>query len=237
MISQVLFGESFEVLESSKDHVYVRLAHDGYQGWISTKQQQPIDDEVYALLRQPQQLSDLSTMAMALKVGKEESIHLLPGSVLPFLEDNMFRINAQEYLFLGLVREPVLSNFENEVAEVSQFFLNAPYLWGGRTLFGVDCSGFVQAVYRFFGIQLSRDAWQQAEQGSQVDFVQEAKLGDLAFFDNEEGRISHVGMMLGESEIIHASGRVKIDQIDSQGIYSKEENRYTHRLRIIKRMV
>lgn len=236
MISQVLFGESFEVLENSKEHLYIRLAHDGYQGWISAKQQQIIDEEIFIALQEPQQLSDISTLAMVLKLGKEENMHLLPGSVLPFLEDNTFKINEQEFLFLGLAREPVLSNFESEIAEVSQFYLNAPYLWGGRTLFGVDCSGFVQTVFRYFGINLRRDAWQQAEQGKQVDFIQEARLGDLAFFDNEEGRISHVGMMLSESEIIHASGRVKVDQIDYQGIYCAEENRYTHKLRIIKRL-
>lgn len=237
MISQVLFGESFEILESTKEHVYVRLAHDGYQGWISLKQQEYIAEEEYLALQGQQYLSDLSTTSMAIKMGKEENLHLLPGCTLPFWDEAVFRINQQQYLYLGLSRIPQAQNIEQELEEVCRFYLNAPYLWGGRTLFGIDCSGFVQAVYRFFGIHLLRDAWQQAGQGKQVDFAQEARLGDLAFFDNEEGRITHVGIFLHEGEIIHASGRVKIDRIDSQGIYSAEENRYTHNLRIIKRMV
>ena len=116
-------------------------------------------------------------------------------------------------------------------------FLNVPYLWGGRTHFGIDCSGFAQAVYRLQGITLKRDAYLQAEQGQTVDFLQEAKLGDLAFFDNEEGRITHVGMMLNNEQIIHASGKVKIYKIDMQGIYSAEQKKHTHKLRIVKRML
>jgi cell wall-associated NlpC family hydrolase len=123
------------------------------------------------------------------------------------------------------------------VSNAAIFYLNAPYLWGGRSVFGIDCSGFTQMVLRQFGIRLKRDAWQQAEQGDLVAFLQETVSGDLAFFDNEDGRITHVGIMLGNERIIHASGRVKIDSVDNHGIYSNELNRYTHKLRIVKRLV
>ena len=115
------------------------------------------------------------------------------------------------------------------------FYLNTPYLWGGRSVFGIDCSGFTQMVFRQFGIRIKRDAWQQAEQGQLLGFIQEARAGDLAFFDNVEGRITHVGIMLDNGRIIHASGRVRVDPVDTQGIFNKELNMYTHKLRIVKR--
>jgi gamma-D-glutamyl-L-lysine dipeptidyl-peptidase len=114
-------------------------------------------------------------------------------------------------------------------------FLDTPYLWGGKTACGIDCSGFSQQVFKQFGIKLPRDSYQQAEAGEVVGFLMEAQCGDLAFFDNEEGRITHVGIMLGNDEIIHSSGKVRIDKIDSQGIINSETGARTHKLRIIKR--
>ena len=134
--------------------------------------------------------------------------------------------------------EPLQINFEqalNNVVENAMFFQHAPYLWGGRTLFGIDCSGFVQIVFKLAGIKLLRDASQQALQGDTVHFLPEVQPGDVAFFDNEEGRIIHVGILLNNKEIIHASGQVRIDLIDDQGIFNVELNRYSHKLRIIKR--
>ncbi len=238
MVSQMLFGESFEILDKRGDYLYIKIAHDGYEGWIHGKQQTEISGAFYYKLNtETQYISDLSTHAMLLKLGKDESLHLLPGSTLPFLDDDSFSIHETEYLYLGLSRYPDATNFELDAEEVLHFYLNAPYLWGGRSLFGIDCSGYAQQFYHHFGIKLKRDAWQQAEEGRVVDFLQEAQLGDLAFFDNEEGRIIHVGILLNDSEIIHASGRVQVDQIDNTGIFSKEEKRYTHKLRIIKRML
>jgi gamma-D-glutamyl-L-lysine dipeptidyl-peptidase len=114
-------------------------------------------------------------------------------------------------------------------------FLDVPYLWGGKSKCGIDCSGFSQQVFRSFGIKLPRDSYQQAAMGEVVGFLQEAVCGDLAFFDNEEGRITHVGVILNSHQIIHASGKVRIDNIDHQGIINAETGVRTHRLRIIKR--
>jgi cell wall-associated NlpC family hydrolase len=116
-------------------------------------------------------------------------------------------------------------------------FLNAPYMWGGRSPFGIDCSGFTQAVYKLKRIKLLRDASQQSTLGEPLSFLTEAEPGDLAFFDNEEGLISHVGIITDQQHIIHASGKVRIDRIDHEGIYNDEEKRYTHLLRIIKRII
>ena len=126
--------------------------------------------------------------------------------------------------------------FEGDnIYKVSREYLDVPYLWGGKSRCGIDCSGFSQQVYKQFGIKLPRDAYQQAEQGEVVGFLLEVQPGDLAFFDNEEGRITHVGIMLSHDQIIHASGKVRIDKIDNQGIINSETGLRTHRLRIIKR--
>ena len=121
--------------------------------------------------------------------------------------------------------------------EIAQSLLNVPYQWGGRSPMGMDCSGFTQVVFKILGKKLLRDAWQQAEQGVLVNFIEEIQPGDLVFFDNEEGRIIHVGIALANHKIIHASGCVRIDNLDHHGIYNTETRKYSHNLRIIKRVL
>ena len=123
------------------------------------------------------------------------------------------------------------------MADSAYTFINAPYLWGGRSPLGIDCSGFTQVVYKLAGQKLQRDAYQQADQGITLGFIEEAEAGDLAFFDNDEGKIIHVGILLGQGKIIHASGKVRIDRIDHQGIFNEETGKYSHKLRIIKRIL
>jgi cell wall-associated NlpC family hydrolase len=140
------------------------------------------------------------------------------------------------YRFQGKLFTP-LSDQRRSLQELAGIYLNAPYQWGGKSPFGIDCSGFVQLIFKMHGILLPRDARVQAEYGNTLSFVEEAEPGDLAFFDNEEGNIIHVGMVIAGGKIIHASGKVRIDKLDHQGIYNVEARNYTHRLRLLKRIV
>jgi hypothetical protein len=162
---------------------------------------------------------------------------LYPGSNLTQLEQGVCSLGSEKFMVMFTPKKTTAFHTAEDVVTNALFFQNVPYLWGGRNLFGLDCSGFVQIVYKLNGIQLKRDAWQQAEQGTDVNFLPQVKAGDVAFFDNEEGRITHVGIMLNANEIIHASGKVRIDPIDDQGIYNVELGKYTHHLRIIKRFI
>jgi len=232
-VSQLLFGETFEIMERHENWLRVITAFDGYEGWLNELQFASIGAETYGRLSQIKVVTTRTfttrTFATAALKEADNSIIYLPfGSTLPFFENGKIKVGDDAFTV-------DTQGDVDTMLEIAYSFINTPYLWGGRTHFGIDCSGFAQAVMRTQGVNLRRDAWQQAEQGQIVDFLQSATLGDLAFFDNDEGRITHVGIMLNNEMIIHASGKVKIDQIDGQGIYSAEQKKYTHKLRIIKR--
>lgn len=234
MVTQLLFGEHFEVLEEKKSWVLIRIAYDGYECWVDKKQFLPLNDV--------KGINDSGTAVTTdiVQLAEDESgnmISLLLGSSLPKFKDKSFSIGKQKYSFDGDIVFPLEKKKEHSIEEIAKWYLHAPYLWGGRSPFGLDCSGFTQMVFKLNGIKLKRDAWQQAEQGKTLSFLEEAKTGDLAFFDNEEGKIVHVGILMGKEKIIHASGKVRIDKLDHQGIYNAEQKKYTHRLRIIKRFV
>lgn len=229
MVSQLLFGELFEIMELQDNWIRIITSFDGYEGWISSLQFASLDKEAYQAQQQnPTGLTYLP-VTQTWRRDNDSVLYLPFGSTLAFQEGTACHIGHVYYDILGEI------GTKESLETSARSFLNTPYLWGGRTHFGIDCSGFTQAVLRLQGINLKRDAYLQAEQGQTVDFLQEAQLGDLAFFDNAEGRITHVGILLGNDKIIHASGKVKIDKIDTNGIYSHEQQRYTHKLRIIKR--
>ncbi len=236
MSSQLLFGDHFTIQEDNGKWLRILTAHDEYEGWIDFKQFEEIEHSVFVALHDLNTILGPSVSHYVMKVAANEKLNLVAGSNIPNTLDKFFYLRNIKYKLEGETITPAKDKFRSGVIDVARFYLNAPYLWGGKSVFGIDCSGLTQMVFRQFGFKLKRDAYQQAEQGELVAFLQEAKGGDLAFFDNEEGKITHVGIMLDNERIIHASGRVRIDSLDNQGIFNKEMNRYTHKLRIIKRL-
>jgi len=233
MVSQILFGEHFTVLETKKQWLYVKLAFDGYRGWIDSKQVEEITKDYFEDLQNttPYFLKELINF---ITTSDEKLIPLSIGTTLPNFKDNQFSINDSIFKIEAETQEYKLN--KQGVVETAFMYLNAPYLWGGKTPFGIDCSGFTQMVYKMNGYKLFRDASQQAKQGEVLSFIEESEPGDLAFFDNVEGNITHVGIILANNYIIHASGKVRLDRLDQSGIYNEETNRHTHKLRMIKKM-
>ncbi len=236
MVSQLLFGECVQILSQSPKWLQVKNAYDGYEGWISDKQLLLLNPEEYELaLRSSENLcSELSCKA---KLG-DESYAITLGAVMPFYQNNSFQLGQNIFSSNAeVINTTNCKPTPEKIINTAKNYLNAPYLWGGRSPFGIDCSGFTQMVFRFFNIKLYRDAYQQAEQGRIVEFINQAQTGDLAFFDNEQKRIIHVGIILPERKIIHASGKVRIDSIDHNGIFNKDAGNYSHKLRLIRRIV
>jgi len=234
MVTQLLFGEHFEILERKDPWRKVRIALDGYEGWIDSKQMIGISDDEAKTLSQSTPNVTLDLVQIVI-YNQTQMIPVVSGSTLPRYTNKKFKIGETEYAFDGTVRSTSLPD-KKMIIENAFMYLNSPYLWGGRSPFGVDCSGFTQLVYKLCGIKLKRDAWQQAEQGTTINSLDEAMPGDLAFFNNNDGKITHVGILLPQHKIIHASGKVRVDKIDPQGIFNEEKNNYTHNLRLIKRM-
>ena len=229
MVNQILFGEHFKVLEVRKKWSRIRLAHDSYEGWICNKQWIEIEDDIYKQL--DKDIATITTDILDI-ILKNQHQPIVIGSILPSYKSGHAIINNEMYQFDGLTTPGYAQ--KEKLVENALMYLNAPYLWGGRSPLGIDCSGFTQMVYRLQGIDLPRDAYQQAEVGTTLSFVEESEPGDLAFFDNTEGEIIHVGIIMENNHIIHASGKVRIDRIDQQGIFNKELGTHTHKLRLIK---
>lgn len=232
IVSQALFGEHFEILEQQKQWSKIKLHFDNYEGWVDSKQYQTISRENYETLCKEAQILN-SDLVEYISTSNSILMPITLGASLSFL--NHSDINTENYEFEGLKISGVKS--KSSLISTAFMYLNAPYLWGGKTLFGIDCSGFTQMVYKLNGYKLLRDASQQCSQGEVLSFIEESEPGDLAFFDNEEGKIIHVGIILENNYIIHASGKVRIDRLDHLGIYNAELNRHTHRLRVIKKII
>lgn len=234
MVTQILFGEIGEIVDQQGEWLYVRLYFDKYTGWVNRLQVEEIEDTLYNryLKEIPLVTGDLLFPIRCVKSGQE--MYLPMGSRIWNDEKGIFSIFDYQFSYSGhLVNPGILKSDRSKVVSCVLGFLSAPYLWGGKTILGIDCSGLTQLVFGQIGIQLPRDARYQAlVEGQRLDFLSEAKMGDLAFFENEEGVITHVGILDGEGHVVHASGRVRIDQIDHQGIFNSSENRYTHRFRM-----
>ena len=234
MVSQLLFGETIEVLSSQNEWVRVRCSFDSYEGWMLQSQYVKLNLSEFQEINRikPHVCFDL----VQILVNENSIYSIVLGSNLPWFWGNTCRISGANYVFDGNAKLPDMQQGSKSIIENAYMYLNAPYLWGGRTPFGIDCSGFTQMVFKLCGMSLKRDAWMQAEQGDSIHLLDEAQPGDLVFFDNEESRINHVGILTAKNKIIHASGKVRVDNIDHQGIYNNESRKYTHNLRLIRRL-
>ncbi|MGM0666707.1 MAG: NlpC/P60 family protein [Bacteroidota bacterium] len=227
--SQILFGEKYSLIERSLNWLKIRNEFDGYEGWMDADHHlyfEAGDGDMAKILSERTVFTDYDGEKISLEAGSEIYNYRE--------EENTFVINGKQYKATGRVN---LCPVDESVEQTARRFLNCPYLWGGRTEGGMDCSGLTQLVYKIHGHSLPRDSFKQAEQGKTVSFIEEALEGDLVFFDNERGNITHVGLILEKGYVIHCSGKVRIDRIDHQGIYLEESKRYTHRLRTIKRLI
>jgi hypothetical protein len=247
MVTQTLFGELYRITEHENNWVRIKLTHDDYEGWINVNQVHTLPEAEFLRLFD----SDTAvTTDLVQLLSNETSRSVLPvvlGSSLPGFYESRIRVNEELFFFEGHTADTSLPEkiasphdlvkARLQLTEDSLLYLGAPYLWGGRSPFGIDCSGFVQMVYKLKKVKLQRDSSQQALQGEVVGLLAEAEPGDLAFFDDEEGNINHVGMLLDRNRIIHCSGKVRVDIIDHEGIYSGEQQKYTHKLRLIKRII
>ncbi|KAA3623257.1 MAG: hypothetical protein DWQ02_24780 [Bacteroidetes bacterium] len=235
MISQLLFGELVEVLElKGRQWVKVRCCDDNFVGWVSSNQLEIITPSEYEIYR------DNFAFVFDFFHPAHANSHFMPlmvGCRLPNFDGIQFTIGENTFNFSGRAVYPQDAKRDPEIlVKLAKMYLNVPFLWGGRSAMGIDAPGFVQVVCRMSGIQLPREAEEQIYSGDNVEFIDHALPGDLAYFENTRGRITHVGILLKDKQVIHAYGKVRIDDIDHFGIFNQELKRYTHKLRLIKRI-
>ena len=239
--TQMLFCETCAILATSEDGRWyqVRLDNDGQHGWADAKMITPMKAQEYRGYKQAYASAArvVFPMAYAMSENNGQTIPLTAGTRLPNYKDGRF-----EVLGVGFRIDPSMVQVippdlnEQNLLQTVRFFLNVPYLWGGKNALGMDCSGFTQVLLGLFGKRLLRNASEQVTQGKAIKNLRNAHAGDLAFFDHEDGRISHVGILIDSERIVHCSGRVKVEKIDTEGIFSHEQNRYTHHLVAIRRV-
>ena len=245
--TQLLFGEVCEVLDRHSSWTKIRSTMDGQLGWVVSKMLTPMSEEAIRLLGEKRETNGESVVATPMAVVTDtktgEQLMLTIGTRLPYYKKGTFEVLGKKYkIDPRCVYEVKGDRSEvkgEDVVRVAQSLLNVPYLWGGKNIMGYDCSGFTQTVYSVFGINLLRNAREQVTQGQVVGSLAEAQPGDLVFFDHldrapEATRITHVGMLISPTEVIHCSGCVHVDKIDETGI-RLANGKLSHHLVQIKR--
>lgn len=234
MVTQLLFGDIFTVVSEKKNWLEIQIEADGYEGWVDKTMFFEISEAQFEQIKHTK--PPINNNLICYLESKEETRHLVKGSSFPMLENQQIIVGDKSYSvkdFMAVEGEDV----RKEIIETAKDYLSTPYLWGGKSPFGIDCSGFSQIVYKINGAQIPRDASQQVNFGQSRNFIDEAEPGDLAFFDNEEGLVTHVGIVLEGRKIIHASGEVRIDKLDHQGIFNVDTKSYSHKLRVIQNII
>lgn len=231
MVTQILFGEKVKITETKENWIRIKADYDGYEGWADKKQFLELSESDYENLKEGPYTSDIFNMVLS----DEDPIVLPLGASLSGMNDFKIRFGDKKFFYEGQIEEGNMT--KDELASLCKLYMNTPYLWGGKSNFGIDCSGLSQQVYKYAGVQIPRDAAQQSELGEALSFVEEAEPGDLAFFDNSEGKIIHVGIIMDGNRIIHSHGKVRIDPLDSTGIFNTDSQLYSHKLRVIKKIL
>ncbi len=239
MCTQILFGEHYTIIEENAKWCQIKLAFDGYEGWIDRKMVNEIDEKDFLQLAGIPQIVTTDVFNIVQTTGGYSNFLIVAGSSLPHFDQvaRTFKIGNVIYNIQGNSIAAAHRDVREIIIENALKYFNAPYLWGGRSPFGIDCSGFSQILYKMAGLTIPRDAVQQAMMGDNLTFVEEALPGDLAFFDNEDGAIIHVGIIWEKNKIIHSSGKVRIDNVDHFGIFNIDTGRYTHQMRLMRRLI
>ena len=235
-ITQLLFGDHYTVIERAQDSRWtkIRIHFDQYEGWIDSKQHQAIAREYFNHLNHAE--FKITTDLTATLLYNKSPLVILMGSMIPISSSELFKMEEQ-FAFNGETKNVGQRREFEYMRTISTKYLNSPYQWGGKSPFGIDCSGFTQMVFKICGYKLLRDASQQVNQGKVVESLAASRQGDLAFFSNDDGRVIHTGILIAENKIIHASGKVRVDNIDEQGIQHADTKTLTHRLTAIRRML
>ena len=234
MISQLLYGETFHIMAERGDWYLIYNDFDHYEGWVLKIQVRLLPKEIHRKIS-GDSLYHAQEMISLVSDQREQVQILTLGACLPCYANGTFTLGEGPIRFEGEVNSGTAGRAD--LVRTAHKYLNTPFLWGGRSPQGIDCSGFTQMVYKINGFSLYRDAHQQASQGEVLSFIEESQPGDLAFFDNEEGEIVHVGILLANNHIIHCHGQVRIDRIDHSGIYNVDTGRHTHKLRVMKNIL
>lgn len=236
LTTQLLFGDHYRGIEISDDNNWlkIKIEFDDYEGWIDLKQHHDISEAFFDHINNLEYkiCTDISTTILY----KKQLINIVMGSILPIASSELFEMQEQ-FAFNGESKNLGQKSDFDYVKKIANKYRNAPYLWGGKTPFGIDCSGFTQQVYKICGYRLKRDAWQQYQQGNPIELLSDAQPGDLAFFKNDQNKITHTGIIMENSEIIHASGKVRVDKLDEKGIFNVESQKYTHYLKGIRKII
>ena len=238
MTSQVLFGEHFTLQEQFVGWVRIKMAYDAYEGWVDQKMITPLSERTYQKVEHAPS-AVCTDIFNIIRINEEQTTMLVAGSTLPCWRPykKEFSINKEVFPMTGKYMYNQPDEARKFIIQQALLYFNVPYLWGGRSPFGIDCSGLTQIIYKQAGVFLPRDASEQVHLGTAFSFVEEAQPGDLAFFDDEEGNIIHVGIIWEKGKIIHASGKVRIDNVDQFGIFNVDTKRYSHKMRVMKRII